>query len=648
MAARQLRTYDVFDTAITRLVGDPTDIFLLVARALRQEGVLQHTESVCRATRIAAEASVRRAAKGGEATLTAIIEEFAWRLQLQPAQASRWEQKEIEVEEALCKAVPAVRADVAIARQQGALIQFISDMYLGSDVIRRLLLKEGLCTEHEKIWVSCELGASKRSGQMFSKIAETTNTDFSQWHHCGDRHDSDYHVPKQMGISASHVNLCQLNHFEKILETYSEATGGMTSLFAGTSRRVRLSVAADSGREKGLISVAAGVIAPLLLSYVFWIFKRANDTGVRRLYFVARDGHLLLEIARRLEKKLRTGIELRYLYGSRQAWHLASVAELTDLSGLDWITSRNSAEVTATDMLQRVGLTHDEVSQFLASSTYRRKGPLDDIAAVRAVLADPNALEFIKGRAKLLKHEAVGYFAQEGLLDDCPWALVDVGWRARAQRSLAHILAPREVKGIYFGLRHNACGEEAGSAEAFLFDLRQARGHAPSFEAFAEVIEMFCQAPHGTTLGYTRVGEKVEPKLKEKVNDTALRWGWGKVHEAVMCFTEQFPVAFFDSSADFRPCMHHVLDEFWRNPSDDEAEAWGSFEVQSDQGGALSAPLAPELGWRQVYETALKGTFQHNPWYWEAASLQRSSLLNRALLSAARRARTVVRQGLGR
>jgi hypothetical protein len=48
---------------------------------------------------------------------------------------------------------------------------------------------------------------------------------------------------------------------------------------------------------------------------------------------VARDGAVLLDIARKLLPTLGLQIECRYLYGSRQAWHRSSIIGQISLEG---------------------------------------------------------------------------------------------------------------------------------------------------------------------------------------------------------------------------------------------------------------------------------------------------------------------------
>jgi hypothetical protein len=73
------------------------------------------------------------------------------------------------------------------------------------------------------------------------------------------------------------------NRYEKILESYTWSTGGLSALMAGASRMARLSIPSRSAEEAAIRDVAAGVVAPVLTAYVLWILELfPNKFIVRR------------------------------------------------------------------------------------------------------------------------------------------------------------------------------------------------------------------------------------------------------------------------------------------------------------------------------------------------------------------------------
>src|SRR5699024_7318970 len=73
----------------------------------------------------------------------------------------------------------------------------------------------------------------------------------------------------------------------------------------------------DGIEPKPYDGVVTAFLAPFLVCYVRWVLDQALQRGIKRLYFVARDGEVMYKIARQL-KRPGDDIEMRYLYGSRR------------------------------------------------------------------------------------------------------------------------------------------------------------------------------------------------------------------------------------------------------------------------------------------------------------------------------------------
>src|SRR6266550_4733606 len=86
MTARTLLSYDVFDTAVTRLVLNPDHLHWVVGARLRTEGVILIGEEPWRAARRKAEDGLRRRTPLPEITLAEIYLELAAAIPLTPAQ----------------------------------------------------------------------------------------------------------------------------------------------------------------------------------------------------------------------------------------------------------------------------------------------------------------------------------------------------------------------------------------------------------------------------------------------------------------------------------------------------------------------------------------------------------------------------------
>ena len=68
--------------------------------------------------------------------------------------------------------------------------------------------------------------------------------------------------------------------------------------------------------------------APLIWNFAEYIVKEAHRRGLRRVYFLARDGYEPYIFANRIADELGYALECRYLYASRLAWRLPAYALL--------------------------------------------------------------------------------------------------------------------------------------------------------------------------------------------------------------------------------------------------------------------------------------------------------------------------------
>jgi glycosyltransferase involved in cell wall biosynthesis len=90
----------------------------------------------------------------------------------------------------------------------------------------------------------------------------------------------------------------------------------------------------DSATGQMWLSEAAPIEGAclVLVSYVLWVMRRAEAIGLRHLYCLSRDGHILLDIVRLLADKLSINLQLRYLHvGCSQAFVQYSV--IADFGG---------------------------------------------------------------------------------------------------------------------------------------------------------------------------------------------------------------------------------------------------------------------------------------------------------------------------
>jgi hypothetical protein len=426
---------------------------------------------------------------------------------------------------------------------------------------------------------------------------------------------------------------------------------------AGASRLARLKTLAGSPEEAAVRDVVAGVVAPTLVGFALWILQRAQQRGLKRLYFISRDGQILLEVARRLAEILDLSLETRYLYGSRQAWNLPAIATGSDQE-LAWIWDRTDF-LSIESLLARVGIEPQQVSQHLEAAGLNREDWNRNLSAskrsaLKHLFQESDVQTLILNHAKQKRQVLLRYLLREGVLDSISWGLVDLGWFGSMQNALSAVLAEtgRTVPvGFYFALWKGEIADQcAANREAYYFDQRLGLGFIDRVPDLIALIEMFCAADHGTVIDFIEQDGDIHAVLKETRNQKVIDWGLPLVRQTVACFIDNLFLHpdYVNPWADVREGTSDVLRAFWLKPSPLEAKAWASFPWEDGLGReTYSNQLAKRFDWKDVANIFYTRRVEpHHRAYWFAGSVALSPPMIRltvisldSILRASRRVR---------
>ena len=183
------------------------------------------------------------------------------------------------------------------------------------------------------------------------------------------------------------------------------------------------------------------ILARALGDFTQWALGRALAAGVRRLYFLSRDGWYPFRLGEALCRGWDLPIECRYLYGSRRAWRLPLAHR--DPARLVGQLCGKGGGATLGDILFQAGLSPREAGAAAASLGLPQELPLSprqrrELAP--RLLACPAFLHPMEAASRQALGPFLGYLRQEGLGEDVPWAVVDSGWMGSTQDlSLIHI-----------------------------------------------------------------------------------------------------------------------------------------------------------------------------------------------------------------
>jgi len=600
----EIASFDIFDTVLTRKTGSPQALFLLLGRRLVRMGLINHSaESFARA-RIEAERRAGANLGFGRVTHQDIYRELQFAFRWSESAVARLMELECALEEELICPVPGAHQRIEEERAKGRRIMFISEMYLPSAFIRRQLEKYGLSRAADAVYVSCEEGLLKREG-LFQKILQKEGVTAQAVHHVGNHRQADVDAPRRCGMKAHLFGEGNLNRYEQMLESHLWETEGVSSIMSAASRLARLSVPAATPQESVIRDVAASVVAPTLVSYVLWVLRRAQTLGLKRLYFVSRDGQILLGIAQRLLPKLNMPCELRYLYGSRYAWHFPAMTQAT-ASQLDWIwypTDHFSLET----LLGRVRMQPQDISHVLKQGGFatqdsrtRHLKAHERVRLRRLLVHEKDFTRLVAEKAAQERRLILRYFEQERLFDAVPSGFIDVGWYGTLYDSLGRLVALRGARpphGFYFGLLVRQ-QRTLNDTEGYLREHPFGMPVPHRWVTFA--MEMFCAGDHPTVLGYQEREGRMVPIFAKPSQDDVVRWGLSMLRKVVDDFSRQLSLGFAHEAGDMRASIAKALQCFWFQPSLAEATTWGAFPWEDGVGDVCRRPLAQRYQWSDV------------------------------------------------
>ena len=464
---------------------------------------------------------------------------------------------------------------------------------------------------------------------------------------------------------------------------------GIASLFPGIAQRIRTGgigwdrknppggPGADSTHVMSGERVLQEIFAPLMTAFTVWVLREAEARGIKRLYFLSRDGYLPYRTAIRLVKSCEFDIECRYLYCSRYSLRVPMYSENVD-EALSHVT-RGGIDVTFRKILMRSGFRAEDIPKMQAAFpdfALDEVIPYSGLKKVRARLAGSDAYkDLLKQRSEEAWEPLCAYFRQEGLLEGigaCDRSkeksdrvsarygslgkseragtcdenaekigIVDSGWTGTTQKSIAEIRRrcgiDDPVEGFYFGLFEIPKGSDPERYHSFYF--------GPKTKLFNKVFfsnslfEALVRADHGTVSGYRKVktsgkdGEvrySMEPILEpcrmngiaEKLDQYICKY-MNEITDREHPGARKIPAEF---DGILTPELTGRLKKFMWNPDPDEAEYFGSLPFSDDLLDETEREVAPVFPVRYLKEnhfvnrllTSLgirKGTVHESAWF---------------------------------
>ncbi|SES09957.1 hypothetical protein [Salipaludibacillus aurantiacus] len=576
-------SYDLFDTLVTRKTLKPTDIFFILEKKLKEVNAIDDSINFFD-LRVEAEIQARKLSPYEEINIYDIYQELNKVLNFSKEKILEIIRVEYEIE--FKNLIPIQENSNLILTKREPVI--ITDTYFEQHFIEKIITQVVGITNYT-LFVSSELRLTKKSGNLFKHVLKDLKINAYELCHTGDNYNSDFKVPESLGIHTVYYTKSHLNLYERKINSNSDEV----LKYFGTSKNVRLNYQADKG-EKALINVSSSIIAPLLFIHVYEILKNANDKGLRRLYFLSRDGQILLKIAKVIQEKHFTSIDCRYLYASRKAWHLAGICNQIDDFSFDWIFY-DKKSITLNKIFNRLECNYDYYKEGLLSYgiTKKQEEKLNnyDLGTIKNYIKNDEMLrQNIYRNSKDRRTVFMEYLNQEGFFDYSSIGIVDIGWHGRLQYSLSKILHYEKKDVQLHGFYYHLVNNQKYSNNEFLYQFTNRPVN------FIPVFESFVYADHGTLLGYSKENNNINPVLKEKVNKALMSWGLDTQQNIVAEFSNQIINSNIKlEESEIKDWTLKNLEYFYRYPTKEIARLYSKVLHDDDPSSSVHESLVPKI-----------------------------------------------------
>lgn len=564
--AGRFSCYDLFDTVLFRKLLDPSDVFRLVYARL-SDRFPELMDEMSEDGFVAARRSAERAARDGksETTLDEIWNQMGGLIGDRHHEAV---EIELSCEREVLFPNAQICGELAERRSRGEQIVFISDMYLPESFLKSVLFDLKIMRPGDRLFVSSTHNKTKQRGDLFTHVIAELGGKPSSYSMTGDNRSADVRAPRAKGLKARLYKGHRLSAYESRLNRSLGVRQRLSSTLVGSIRKGRLGPASDSNR------LVTDFLGPASLLWAIWAIRRAEEEGVQRLHYMARDAYLPFLCADRLARDGHTKVTANYLYASRYGLYFSSIEDLhTDL---EWIFHQTET-LTPRKLAKYLRLDESDLSTPMQGlfgefdADQRLEKPDFDLFV--ATLASSPDGEKVLSDARRMREAANAYFTQEGLLSGENSAFVDIGWHLNVQAALQKLIPGRRMQGLYLYLsdtRRNP--SEAGRADAMMeMTVAHPRiARCPSVWYNSTVTEhLFGMVPEGTCRGFeTDADGRGKPILQEiSADEIAAKQG---ICSGVKCFAGEWGADYahaFQSSQDCADAFRALTDEYLDHPT---------------------------------------------------------------------------------
>lgn len=584
--AIEIVSFDIFDTLIQRPLLEPTDLFRFLELSCQE---LLPSENYSFAKfRKNAEAYARRNCHAEEVSLQDIYQVMQNRYGLSRKASDRLMEAEIAMEQRLCYPRRCAKQLYRMALSVGKKVVITSDMYLPKEAIEAILKENGY-ENYSCLYLSCDIGKTKASGNLYEYIVKDLKTTPKKILHIGDNWDSDIEMADSKGINSIFFPRAS-EVFKNNLEFGGYPAGTTWGYVLNSWNAIHNNAC---GLEFLGVRCMYAVIANEYFDNPYRSFQKNSDFNAspyymglyafgmhlfgitqdliktygsrRKIHFVSRDGYLCKKIYDGIRGQYGASAESNYLHLSRKALLPTSFHRPEDFFGIEdgisqdcillhspksilenFLNVKEDQEVK--ELVEREGIAYEEM--FLNKQEFE------------------NFLEILGKQQpiyqRLDKYSTMlkGYFGN--LLEESD-VLFDIGYNGTGQYLLSKLLG-KKIDAYYVYLNKDRAAQyakERGYQVATFYD------STPGVSG--TIREFFFSECAPSCTGYQEVDNGIIPVFEEKEITYPEQWVAGSVCQGVERFTDlmmehfadylqEFYIRSHDCSVPFEYLMHKTRD----------------------------------------------------------------------------------------
>lgn len=529
-ANRAVVSFDLFDTLLIRRIHDPDMLKPAVARyiaALAARHDDQWTWPRVQRLRDDLERAQRqetsRSFEDHEACYPLFMEQALRTIfgpGYQPALLDEVTAYEIAVENSMLTPRAALVDWLGELKASGKKIYIISDIYLPATLLERLVDHAGFLGHVDRVLSSADTFMAKASGRGYALLREREGLDYASWLHVGDNPWSDGLRAAEKGIAALVLRDGGEKFRKAVVKRYVNYSGGKPFWRGRALQQLMLPLEGENVRRPPLYIAGHNVLAPLISAFIHRVVERSGQLGIRKVFFLSREGWMFQQVWERQTPMLHAGRELpatAYLHVSRMALAGASCAyqgltrENADIAFLP-AGNRDFRDVCRIFSLDADPLAPHLARYQLAPDTVL--SPLhegyrpDDRFSFMVLLDDREFQDEVRRQTRPANEALQRYLDDLGFFDQPDVALVDVGWLGTIQRffhgAIRHRSDAPNLHGLLFAATRGIPFPTTPKnyIEGLFYDRHRFELAASTVIYARDLFEEACRAPHPTLNGY--------------------------------------------------------------------------------------------------------------------------------------------------